>query len=100
MCEIGNNILKQMQKGNIGIFRYFSTRSVILCGIETHACIHHTALDLIERGIEVSVLYILEYFYQTAFRPDETNTFHTRFTFLLTVLLHVLQQTENLHFRD
>ena len=44
-----------MQKGNIGIFRYFSTRSVILCGIETHACIHHTALDLIERGIEVSI---------------------------------------------
>ena len=29
------------------------TKSVILCGIETHACIHHTAIDLIERGIEV-----------------------------------------------
>jgi len=31
------------------------TKSVILCGIETHACIHHTALDLIERGIEVHI---------------------------------------------
>ena len=26
--------------------------SVILCGIETHACIHHTTLELIEQGIK------------------------------------------------
>ena len=41
-------------------FLHFAARSVILCGIETHACIHHTALDLIELGIEVFMLYILE----------------------------------------
>ena len=34
----------------------FAARSVILCGIETHACIHHTAIDLIERGIEVYII--------------------------------------------
>ena len=32
------------------------SRSVILCGIETHACIYHTTLDLIEKGIDVHVL--------------------------------------------
>merc|ERR1719435_55783 len=28
--------------------RQEETKSVILCGIETHACIHHTTLDLLE----------------------------------------------------
>merc|ERR1719391_797874 len=31
------------------------TKSVILCGIETHACIHHTTLDLLEQGYEVHI---------------------------------------------
>ena len=31
------------------------TLSVILCGIETHACIHHTTLDLLERGLDVHI---------------------------------------------
>ncbi|KAM6288859.1 isochorismatase domain-containing protein 2 [Aegotheles albertisi] len=30
--------------------------SVILCGIETHACILQTALDLLERGLDVHVV--------------------------------------------
>eukprot|EP00090_Calanus_glacialis_P038736 TRINITY_DN6750_c0_g1_i1.p1 TRINITY_DN6750_c0_g1~~TRINITY_DN6750_c0_g1_i1.p1 ORF type:complete len:199 (-),score=49.71 TRINITY_DN6750_c0_g1_i1:198-794(-) len=31
------------------------TKSVILCGIETQACIHHTTLDLMEMGYEVHI---------------------------------------------
>ena len=32
-------------------------KSVILCGIETHACIYHTSLDLIaDHGIDVHVV--------------------------------------------
>merc|ERR1712110_1202128 len=30
-------------------------KSVILCGIETHACITHTTLDLMEMGIDVHI---------------------------------------------
>ena len=30
------------------------TKSIVLCGIETHACIHHTTLDLLEAGFEVT----------------------------------------------
>ena len=37
----------------------YATRSVILCGIETHACIHHTAIDLIEMGIEVLAIHFV-----------------------------------------
>ena len=33
------------------------TESVILCGIETQACIYHTVMDLLERGdIDVHVV--------------------------------------------
>merc|ERR1719220_1481520 len=31
------------------------TKSVILCGIETQACITHTTLDLLEMGLDVHI---------------------------------------------
>merc|ERR1719427_1136097 len=31
------------------------TKSIILCGIETQACIQHTTLDLLEQGFEVHI---------------------------------------------
>ena len=31
-------------------------KSAILCGIETHACVQQTALDLVEKGFEVHVI--------------------------------------------
>ena len=30
--------------------------TVILCGIETHACIRHTTIDLIDQGFNVHVV--------------------------------------------
>lgn len=30
--------------------------SVVLCGIEAHACIRHTVIDLLERGFNVHVV--------------------------------------------
>ena len=27
------------------------TKNILLCGIETHACIYHTAMDLLEKGM-------------------------------------------------
>lgn len=31
------------------------TKSIVLCGIETQACIHHTTLDLLDQGFEVHI---------------------------------------------
>uniref|UniRef100_V9LFH9 Isochorismatase domain-containing protein 2, mitochondrial n=1 Tax=Callorhinchus milii TaxID=7868 RepID=V9LFH9_CALMI len=40
-----------------GALRSFEgVQSVLLCGIETHACIMSTALDLLDRGLDVHVV--------------------------------------------
>ena len=31
-------------------------KSVVMCGIETHACIHHTTLELMEAGKDVHIV--------------------------------------------
>lgn len=35
---------------------FTDVKSIILCGIETQACIQATALDMLERGYEIHVL--------------------------------------------
>jgi nicotinamidase-related amidase len=38
------------------IFSILQVNTVILCGIETHACIRHTTIDLIEQGFNVHIV--------------------------------------------
>merc|ERR1712173_139025 len=42
-------VMEELQNAHTDI------KSVILCGIETHACIHHTTLDLLEMGLDVHI---------------------------------------------
>ncbi|KAK0398496.1 hypothetical protein QR680_002621 [Steinernema hermaphroditum] len=41
---------------DVGAHLTSDVKSVILCGIEAHVCIFHTALDLLEKGLSVHVV--------------------------------------------
>ena len=39
-----------------GVVENPDIKSVVMCGIETHACIHHTTLELMEAGKDVHIV--------------------------------------------
>jgi len=58
--------------------------SVILCGIETHACIRHTTMDLVENGFNVHVVVDACSSRSLTDRYQSTNFYST--TYLLNIL--------------
>lgn len=43
-------------EGFLQILRGFDKKQILICGIETHVCVHQTAADLISKGFEVFVI--------------------------------------------
>lgn len=43
------------EKGFMDILKSFNKKQIVICGIETHICVHQTASDLIELGYEVYI---------------------------------------------
>lgn len=44
------------EKGFLELLRSYGKKQIVLCGIETHICVHQTAADLISEGFEVYVV--------------------------------------------
>lgn len=44
------------EEGFLDILKPFNKKQIIICGIETHVCVHQTAADLIADGFEVYVV--------------------------------------------
>lgn len=63
---------------------FFKVNSVILCGIETHACIRHTTMDLVENGFNVHVVVDACSSRSLTDRYQSTNFYST--TYLLNIL--------------
>lgn len=43
-------------EGFLHTLRSFDKKQILICGIETHVCVHQTAADLISKGFEVFVI--------------------------------------------
>lgn len=43
------------EKGFLETLKSFGKKQIVICGIETHVCVHQSASDLIEAGFEVYV---------------------------------------------
>lgn len=44
------------EEGFLDILKSFNKKQIVICGIETHVCVHQTAADLIAEGFEVYVV--------------------------------------------
>lgn len=44
------------ENGFLEILKSFNKKQIVLCGIETHVCVHQTAADLIAEGFDVYVV--------------------------------------------
>lgn len=44
------------EKGFMEILKSFNKKQIVICGIETHICVHQTAADLIAEGFDVYVV--------------------------------------------
>lgn len=43
------------EKGFLDILKSYGKKQIVLCGIETHVCVHQTCADLISEGFDVYV---------------------------------------------
>lgn len=48
------SVLKE--KGFLELLKSYNKKQIVICGIETHVCVHQTAADLLEEGYEVFVV--------------------------------------------
>lgn len=44
------------EEGFLDILKSFNKKQIVICGIETHVCVHQTAADLIAEGFDVYVV--------------------------------------------
>jgi len=44
------------EEGFMEVLKSFNKKQIVICGIETHVCVHQTVADLIENGFEVCVV--------------------------------------------
>lgn len=44
------------EKGFFELLKSFNKKQIVICGIETHVCVHQTVADLIEEGYKVYVV--------------------------------------------
>ena len=91
------------EEGFLPILKSFNKKQIIICGIETHVCVHQTASDLITEGFEVYVVKDAcasrnKYEFKQGIERMQSNG--AKISCLEIVLFEWLENAKNPHFKE
>lgn len=91
------------EEGFLEILKSFNKKQIVICGIETHVCVHQTAADLISEGFEVYVVKDAcasrnKYEFKQGIERMQQNG--AQITCLEIVLFEWLRDAKNHHFKE
>lgn len=91
------------EPGFMEVLKSFDKKQVVICGIETHICVHQTAADLISEGYEVYVVKDAcasrkKYEFKQGIERMEANG--AKISCLEIILFEWLKSAKNPHFKE
>ncbi len=91
------------EDGFMDVLKSFNKKQIVICGIETHVCVHQTAADLINEGFEVYVVKDAcasrkKYEFKQGIERMQENG--AKITCLEIVLFEWLKNAKNPHFKE
>lgn len=90
-------------EGFLDILKSFNKKQIVICGIETHVCVHQTVADLISEGFEVYVVKDAcasrnKYEFKQGIERMQSNG--AKITCLEIVLFEWLRDAKNPNFKE
>lgn len=91
------------EKGFMDVLRPFNKKQIVICGIETHVCVHQTTADLLTEGFDVYVVKDAcasrsKYEFKQGIERMQANG--ARISCLEMVLFEWLKNAQNPHFKE
>lgn len=91
------------ESGFLDSLKSFNKKQIVICGIETHVCVHQTAADLITEGFEVYVVKDAcasrrKYEFKQGIERMQANG--AKISCLEIALFEWLKSAKNPHFRE
>lgn len=91
------------EEGFLQVLKSFNKKQIVICGIETHVCVHQTAADLIAEGFDVYVVKDAcasrnKYEFKQGIERMQSNG--AQITCLEIVLFEWLKDSKNPNFKE
>lgn len=91
------------ENGFMDVLKSFNKKQIIICGIETHVCVHQTTADLLTEGFDVYVVKDAcasrsKYEFKQGIERMQSNG--AKISCLEIVLFEWLENAQNPHFRE
>lgn len=91
------------ENGFLDVLKSFNKKQIVICGIETHVCVHQTTADLLTEGFDVYVVKDAcasrnKYEFKQGIERMQTNG--AKISCLEMVLFEWLGNAQNPHFKE